>query len=63
MRFRISREQKVATLTSLLVFLAVLTESQLNSDDFGAGITQKIVISIGCGFTAWLVMKSWFKTE
>ena len=63
MRFRISRELKVATLTSVVVFLAVLTESHLNGDDLSCGITQKIVISIGCGFTAWLAMSSWFKTK
>ncbi len=58
-----SREIKVTTMVSIAAFLLIMVESYLNGNGLNHRIAQKIVISVGCGFTAWLAMNSWFKNE
>jgi hypothetical protein len=58
-----TREVKVALVTSIAAFALIMTESYLNGNELTLRLIQKTVISIGCGFTAWLAMHSWFKEE
>ena len=58
-----SREITVAIMISIAAFCLVMVESYLNGNGLNHRLAQKIVISVGCGFTAWLAMNSWFKNE
>jgi hypothetical protein len=59
----IGREIKVALVTAIAAFVLIMLESSMNGDVLSSRLSHKAVISVGCGFTAWLAMHSWFKEE
>lgn len=58
-----SRELKVAAVVSIIAFLLVMAEAYFGTQSLDHRLFQKIAISVGCGFTAWLAMNSWFKKD
>ena len=54
------KDLKVSIISSIIAFTLIAAESYFNGE-LGSKLIQISVISIGCGFTAYLAMNSWFK--